>query len=95
MSITHNPEFFHEPNNFKPSRFLQDGKFVTDVRVCPFSVGLRNCIGKQLAMDQYFIFGTQIVLRFKIVTHSGAIRSDKTRLILAPKPMKLKFIRRS
>jgi len=37
----HNPENFKNPEKFNPERFLdENGRFQTDVRVCPFSVGL-------------------------------------------------------
>ena len=43
----HNPKIFPEPEIFKPDRFVVNGEFNNDIRVCPFSLGLRNCIGKQ------------------------------------------------
>lgn len=94
LSITHNANLFPEPNRFNPERFINAGIFVTDVRVCPFSVGLRNCIGKQLALDQYFIFATQIISKFRIIKSCGSLTPEKTTLILTPKPMKLHFIQR-
>jgi len=49
----HSPENFENPEKFNPERFLdENGRFETDVRVCPFSVGLRNCMGKQLAQER-------------------------------------------
>jgi cytochrome P450 len=64
--MTHDPENFHDPNSFNPERFIKDGKFEGDIRVCSFGVGLRSCIGKQIATIQYFIFATKIVSKFKI-----------------------------
>ena len=54
------------PNRFVPDRFLDNGKFVHDPQVCNFSVGLRNCVGRQLAQTQYFQTAAQLVNRFTI-----------------------------
>ena len=35
-------------------------------KVCPFSLGLRNCVGKRLAQMEYFLFSAQLVHKFKI-----------------------------
>ena len=51
-----NPAIFTDPEKFVPDRFIKNGEFVNDVRVCVFSLGLRNCVGKQLAISEYFIF---------------------------------------
>ena len=35
-------------------------------KVCPFSLGLRNCVGKRLAQMEYFLFSAQLVHKFQI-----------------------------
>ena len=91
----HNPENFRNPENFDPERFLdENGRFQTDVRVCPFSVGLRNCIGKQLANEQYFMFAAEIIRTFKIEKNSGNFKPAPGYATLQAKPMKLRFIPR-
>lgn len=57
---------FPEPIKFKPERFYQDGKFSPSVKVVPFSWGKRDCIGRSLALIQFFIFVTSIVQKFKV-----------------------------
>ena len=84
-SIMHNPKNFENPNLFKPDRFLVDGKFVHDVRVCPFSVGLRNCIGKQLASEEYFYFAAQIIRNFIIKADKIDFTPARTYAILKRK----------
>jgi len=51
-AITHSPDNFKDPDLFVPERWLGDhGIYASDKREAsqPFSVGPRNCIGKNLA----------------------------------------------
>ena len=67
-----NPNHFQNPRKFLPDRFLSDeGVFVNDVRVCVFSLGFRNCVGKQLAIEQYFRFAVDIIQNFRIEKAAG------------------------
>lgn len=65
-AIMHNPAHFEDPNVFKPDRFLVNGVYEYDMHVCNFSVGLRNCIGRQLAQNQYFQYTAQLITRFRM-----------------------------
>ena len=66
-SVMHDPKNFSEPSKFIPDRFIdENGEFVNDPKVCGFSVGLRNCIGKSLAIEEYFVFATSMVENFEI-----------------------------
>lgn len=56
-AIHHNPDYFPDPYAFKPERWIVDDKagFTKETveraqsAFCPFSIGHRNCIGKNLA----------------------------------------------
>ena len=65
----HDPKNFPNPDEFIPDRFIKDGQFVNNPKVCSFSVGLRDCIGKTLAQDEYFAFATTIVENFEILRY--------------------------
>ena len=107
--IMNNPKYFKDPERFIPDRFVKNGKFEKDIRVCPFSLGLRNCIGKQLARSEYFKFTIevifshiisvlkcylQIVKNFKLVKTSGSLDPARHGALLMPKPMQIKFLPR-
>lgn len=86
------PKNFEDPHQFKPDRFLDtNGQFKLDIRVCPFSVGLRNCIGKELAREQYFTFAAQILQHYKIIKVAGSLRPVETIATLQVEQMKLIF----
>jgi cytochrome P450 len=55
-AIHHNDEYFPMPFDFRPERWIVDGKAVTEASVvtaraafCPFSLGPRGCVGKSVA----------------------------------------------
>ncbi|KAK3129640.1 hypothetical protein QOZ80_6BG0482660 [Eleusine coracana subsp. coracana] len=54
-SITHDPEVWAEPNEFRPDRFIDSAAadvnvMGSDLRLAPFGSGRRSCPGKSLAM---------------------------------------------
>jgi len=77
LSVMHNPIDFPQPEIFKPERFLVNGQFQKNPKVCPFSLGLRNCVGKRLAQMEYFSFSAQLIHKFKI-TSNGKIDLEPT-----------------
>ena len=69
----HDPKNFPEPEKFKPERFLTNGLFQHNSKVCPFSLGLRNCVGMKLAKTEYFSFAAHIVNSFEITHAEGEV----------------------
>ena len=53
-AIQHNPEYFPEPFEFRPDRWLEEPEKVKIARSAfnPFSVGPRSCLGKGLALTE-------------------------------------------
>ncbi|BFZ10433.1 hypothetical protein BsWGS_13472 [Bradybaena similaris] len=50
-NIFSDPEFFEDPDSFKPERFLNENKAnINPVTYIPFGFGPRNCIGMRLAI---------------------------------------------
>ncbi|CBY07251.1 unnamed protein product [Oikopleura dioica] len=94
-AIMHDPKNFVEPGKFIPDRFIKNGEFVNNPKVCAFSVGLRDCIGKTLAQDEYFAFATTIVENFKINRIAGNMEVDNADNLRLPKEnIRLQFVRR-
>ncbi|KAF7180412.1 hypothetical protein CNMCM7691_009580 [Aspergillus felis] len=59
-------EYFTEPNAFHPERFLGDSRFANDQRdaLQPFSVGPRNCLGRNLAYAEMRLILALIIFNF-------------------------------
>ena len=45
MGVMLDPDNFADPLKFLPDRFLKDGVYHYDPKVCNFSIGLRQCPG--------------------------------------------------
>ncbi|KIW86126.1 hypothetical protein Z517_01520 [Fonsecaea pedrosoi CBS 271.37] len=63
----HNPKYFADPDLFVPERFLgTDPRYANDnlAMMEPFSVGPRNCIGKNLAYVEMRLILARIVFNF-------------------------------
>ncbi|KAI0889737.1 cytochrome P450 ClCP1 [Annulohypoxylon maeteangense] len=65
-AINHHSEFWTEPNTFAPERFLGDPKFKSDQTdaMQPFSVGPRNCIGRNMAYAEMRLILARIIYNF-------------------------------
>ena len=95
-SLLMNPEYFPEPHQFNPERFLKNGKFVADPRSLPFGVGKRRCLGETLARLELFKFFTAFFQRFKVVSRPGTELdfTPEPGLLRRPKPFEVKFLPR-
>ena len=74
MNIGHifrNPEYFPDPESFKPDRFLKDGVFVKDDRVIGFGTGKRTCPGEPIALVETFLYSVELVRQFNIKAPPG------------------------
>ncbi|CAG5085165.1 Oidioi.mRNA.OKI2018_I69.PAR.g10826.t1.cds [Oikopleura dioica] len=95
-AVMHDPKNFPEPSKFIPDRFIdENGEFVNNPKVCGFSVGLRNCIGKSLAIEEYFAFATSMVENFEIKRLAGNMDIEAHPFLRIPKDdVRLQFIPR-
>ncbi|GMS93600.1 hypothetical protein PENTCL1PPCAC_15775 [Pristionchus entomophagus] len=59
--VHYDPKEFERPDYFCPERHIDNGQFVKDPRITPFSIGKRNCLGEPLArMEIFVLFATFI-----------------------------------
>ncbi|KAK1585976.1 cytochrome P450 [Colletotrichum navitas] len=67
-SMYHNPDYWARVEEFIPERWLDDPRFVNDARKAfqPFSVGTRNCIGKNLANAEMRLIMARLIWNFEI-----------------------------
>ena len=73
FAIHSDPEYFDEPQKFKPERFLSlDGKnFIRNDKVMGFGSGKRSCPGEPLARTEVFLYMTSFIQKYMIVAPSG------------------------
>jgi len=89
-AVHHDKEIWGDPENFRPERFLKDGKVVSKPEAfLPFVVGKRACIGETLARDSLFLFMASIFQRFQILPDPSNPKptiQPGFGFLLAPKP---------
>ena len=80
----HNPEFFPEPEKFKPERFLKENSGnIIPYTWRPFGGGNRVCIGKRFAMVEMTIAMAKILAKFRIeATEETKLQFQKGNLFL-------------
>lgn len=74
---SHNPDHFRNPDDFIPERWI-DPSYKSDVAkgMQPFSLGPRNCIGKNLAYMEMRIVVARMLWNFDIASTDGALFWD-------------------
>ncbi|KAI0385889.1 cytochrome P450 ClCP1 [Hypomontagnella monticulosa] len=68
-AVNHDTQFWTEPNTFAPERFAGDPKYKNDQldAMQPFSVGPRNCIGRNLAYAEMRLILARIIYNFDMI----------------------------
>ena len=80
--LHHDPEFWVDPDVFRPERFLDDQGEVVPVdhkyrrHLMPFGAGLRVCVAEPLAMSRLFLWISSLVQRFEVVPAPGNNKSS-------------------
>ncbi|KAK0092734.1 hypothetical protein PV326_000713 [Microctonus aethiopoides] len=72
MSVHQDKEHWGDPENFRPERFIDDnGLFINDSWLIPFSAGRRKCLGEVLARNIHFLFVACLLQKFKFALPPG------------------------
>ena len=94
-ALHHDEKEWNEPYCFKPERFLdEEGRLVrtTDQSFLPFGAGRRVCVGEALARMELFVFLSNILYRYDILTDGEEPDLDgEFSIILKPKKFKIKL----
>ena len=91
-SLHHDPEIWDNPNEFRPTRFLnEESNFVPPKpdQFLPFSAGRRGCLGESLARIQVFLVLARLLHSFKFENPPGfdpPSLEPITGLALMPRP---------
>ncbi|XP_055974770.1 cytochrome P450 1A1-like [Sorex fumeus] len=92
--VNHDETVWDNPDLFKPERFLNDdeqlNKNLVD-KVLIFGMGIRKCLGEDVARNELFIFITAVLQKLKLKKRPG-IQLDLTPmygLSMKPKPYQL------
>ncbi|XP_063905052.1 probable cytochrome P450 28a5 [Zophobas morio] len=87
--IHRDPEFFEEPNEFKPERFIGDNKEkIVKYSFLPFGEGPRACLGQRFGMLQVKIGVAYVVKNFRLSVNGKTkmpLEYDPFAIITTPK----------
>ncbi|KAK6170143.1 hypothetical protein SNE40_018609 [Patella caerulea] len=66
-----NPKYVTDPTVYRPERWLRDKKGeradpIPTVGLIPFSIGVRNCVGRRFAEQEIYLAIAKIVQNFKV-----------------------------
>ena len=96
-SVLMDPEFWKDPHEFKPERFLDENMNIRNVeRLYSFGSGRRKCLGDMLAKACIFTFFVGILQKFELKLSGEEIPSLELLpgITLSPKPYKVIFAKR-
>ncbi|KAL4234971.1 cytochrome P450 1B1 [Mactra antiquata] len=93
-SALYDEEIWGDPDNFRPSRFLDDNNKIdlkVSSRVIPFSLGRRRCAGEPLAKMEIFIMFANMMQKFSFVKPEAEVLDEESvpGLVYSPKPFKV------
>ena len=95
--INHDPDWWEQPFEFKPERFLNDeglyeSPSTSRCSYIPFSAGRRVCPGENLSIAIQYLFVSSLLHKFKFEVPPGCEPPDTEELttaVLEPKPFKV------
>ncbi|XP_014790793.1 cytochrome P450 2U1 [Octopus bimaculoides] len=98
-SIMNDVAFWGDPNNFRPTRFLENSnKVIKPEGFIPFFIGKRSCFGEPLAKAELFIFLAGILQQFTLECTPGVkppSLKGKFGVTNVPERFNIKIVRRS
>ncbi len=87
------PNFWNEPEAFRPERFNPENKKDFSNYYYPFGAGPRMCVGNNFAMYEMILVVARILKKYQIEIQSKEVELDPL-ISLRPKEVLLKFIPR-
>ena len=73
--INTSEKYWEAPTEFRPERFIVDGKVTRPEYFIPFSTGKRTCIGQRLVQGFSFIVVSSILQHYDITADLSSIRT--------------------
>ena len=90
--VMHEPEFWGDPEVFRPERFLGPDGPQLRARISTFGMGHRNCIGQMHARQVLFLFTAGILQRLKLEMSPGQTGLKQSKMSLVWRPSEFAII---
>ena len=92
-AVHHNPEYYYEPEQFNPERFMPENKhLLVPYTYIPFGQGPRNCIGMRFAYQEIKLLLAKIIPKFEFTPTANMVKNPEFEglgLVLGCKPFHL------
>nr|XP_002128140.1 cytochrome P450 2D28-like [Ciona intestinalis] len=91
--IHHDEKLWKNPYDFNPERHLDsNGKFIKSSKVIQFNIGLRSCLGQQLANMELFLVTVSIFRQFSFSFNPGDKIDMEGESVIALRPYSYRVI---
>jgi cytochrome P450 len=85
--IQHDPEFFVDPETFRPERFLPGASAIARNAYMPFGLGPRFCLGQYFATQELTLIAARLIKEFKVKFRDGGVLpAARVDVVLRPIP---------
>ncbi|EGC38751.1 hypothetical protein DICPUDRAFT_45676 [Dictyostelium purpureum] len=71
FSLSYNEDIYKNCEQYDPNRFLNSTAHISNEEYYTFGLGPRACLGLHLAIDEYYLFITNLILNYKISSVDG------------------------
>ena len=89
--INNSEKYWDAPSEFRPERFIADGKVTRPDYFIPFSTGKRTCIGQRLVQGFSFLLVSTILQHFDVTADPSSIRIYPACIAVPPDTFSLTF----
>ncbi|KAH9413209.1 hypothetical protein DERP_006895, partial [Dermatophagoides pteronyssinus] len=89
------PEYFPDPESFKPERFIGENSMESSIAYMPFGTGNRLCVGMRFAQNELRAAVAQLILHYRLIPdHDLKLDYFKGNVILSPKQVMIRIAKR-
>ncbi|XP_075681360.1 cytochrome P450 3A8-like [Dermatophagoides pteronyssinus] len=89
------PEYFPDPESFKPERFIGENSMESSIAYMPFGTGNRLCVGMRFAQNELRAAVAQLILHYRLIPDPDLkLYYFKGNVILSPKQVMIQIAKR-
>ena len=91
FSSSRNSQYFTDPKDFIPSRWLEQKEQINPFSSLPFGFGSRSCYGRRIAELELYLLLVHVLRRFNLSTDQREIKVVQKTALRPNEPVKIKF----